>query len=147
MKETERNIFAQGVKSKVKNEEKFRDWIIGTIVNEGKIAGAINFIFCNDSYLLKINKKYLQHDFYTDIVTFNNSDKENEISGDIFISYERVVENAEKLSKSLEDETSRVSIHGILHLIGYKDIESEEIKEMRNKEDQYISQKKFNIIN
>lgn len=147
MKETEINIFTQGIKFKIKNEEKFSDWIIGTIVNEGKIAGAINFIFCNDSYLLKINKKYLQHDFYTDIVTFNNSDKENEISGDIFISYERVVENAEKLSKSLEDETSRVSIHGILHLIGYKDIESEEIKEMRNKEDQYISQKKFNIIN
>lgn len=147
MKETEINIFTQGIKFKIKNEEKFRDWIIGTIVNEGKIAGAINFIFCNDSYLLKINKKYLQHDFYTDIVTFDNSDKENEISGDIFISYERVVENAEKLSKSLEDETSRVSIHGILHLIGYKDIESEEIKEMRNKENQYISQKKFNIIN
>ncbi len=147
MKETEINIFTQGIKFKIKNEEKFSDWIIGTIVNEGKIAGAINFIFCNDSYLLKINKKYLQHDFYTDIVTFDNSDKENEISGDIFISYERVVENAEKLSKSLEDETSRVSIHGILHLIGYKDIESEEIKEMRNKEDQYISQKKFKIIN
>lgn len=147
MKETEINIFTQGIKFKIKNEEKFRNWIIGTIVNEGKIAGTINFIFCNDSYLLKINKKYLQHDFYTDIVTFDNSDKENEISGDIFISYERVVENAEKLSKSLEDEASRVSIHGILHLIGYKDIESEEIKEMRNKEDQYISQKKFNIIN
>lgn len=147
MKETEINIFTQGIKFKIKNEEKFKNWIIETIVNEGKIAGAINFIFCNDSYLLKINKKYLQHDFYTDIVTFNNSDKENEISGDIFISYERVVENAGKLSESLEDETSRVSIHGILHLIGYKDIESEEIKEMRNKEDQYISQKKFNIIN
>ena len=146
MKETEINIFTQGIKFKIKNEEKFKNWIIETIVNEGKIAGAINFIFCNDSYLLKINKKYLQHDFYTDIVTFNNSDKENEISGDIFISYERVVENAGKLSESLEDETSRVSIHGILHLIGYKDIESEEIKEMRNKEDQYISQKKFNII-
>lgn len=147
MKKIEINIFTQGIKFKIKNEEKFRNWIIGTIVNEGKIAGAINFIFCNDSYLLKINKKYLQHDFYTDIVTFNNSDKENEISGDIFISYERVVENAGKLSESLENETSRVSIHGILHLIGYKDIESEEIKEMRNKEDQYISQKKFNIIN
>ena len=92
---------------------------------------------------MEINKKFLQHDFYTDIVTFDNSEKANEISGDIFISYERVIENAVKLSELLEYEISRVTIHGILHLMGYNDSNSKEIEEMRNKEDQYIFQKKF----
>lgn len=147
MKEAEINIFTQGIKFTIEKEKEFKDWIIEVIVNEGKNAGEINFIYCSDKYLLEINKKFLQHDFYTDIVTFDNSEKANEISGDIFISYERVIENAVKLSELLEYEISRVTIHGILHLIGYNDSNSKEIEEMRNKEDQYIFQKKFKFNN
>ncbi|MCD4772050.1 MAG: rRNA maturation RNase YbeY [Bacteroidales bacterium] len=147
MKEAKINIFTQGIKFTIEKEKEFKDWIIEVIVNEGKNTGEINFIYCSDKYLLEINKKFLQHDFYTDIVTFDNSEKANEISGDIFISYERVVENAVKLSELLEYEISRVTIHGILHLIGYNDSNSKEIEEMRNKEDQYIFQKKFKFNN
>ncbi len=147
MKKNTLNIFTQGIQLKIKNKEKFRDWILGIIEKEGKYAGEINFIYCNDNYLLEINKKYLQHDYYTDIVTFDNSEKENEISGDIFISYERVVENAEKILEETENEVSRVSVHGILHLIGYNDTKKEEIEEMRKIEDLYIFQKTFKIIN
>jgi rRNA maturation RNase YbeY len=116
---------------------KTTDWISQTIINEGKTVGEINIIFCNDEYLLKINQEHLTHDYYTDIITFDYSEN-TLISGDLFISKDRVEENAEEYKVSFENELNRVIIHGILHLIGYNDKSELEIKEMRTKENYYL---------
>lgn len=116
---------------------KTTDWISQTIINEGKTVGEINIIFCNDEYLLKINQEHLTHDYYTDIITFDYSEN-TIISGDLFISKDRVEENAEEYKVSFENELNRVIIHGILHLIGYNDKSESEIKEMRTKENYYL---------
>lgn len=113
-------------------------WLEHIILSEGKKMGDINYIFCDDEYLLKINQDYLQHDYYTDIITFDYV-KGKKISGDIFVSVTRVSENAPLLSKSFEEELHRVMAHGVLHLCGYKDKTETEIKEMRSKEDFYLN--------
>ncbi len=105
----------------------------------------IQYIFSNDSYLLGINKKYLQHDYYTDIITFPYTQSPNQIEADIFISIERVRENAENLNLPFDDELLRVIIHGILHLLGMNDHSEEEKLQMRKKEDELIEQYKASI--
>ena len=110
---------------------KLADFILG----EKRVAKEINFIFCNDDYLQKINEKYLQHTDLTDVITFDHSQEENLI-GDIYISTERVRENASKFNSTFKSEIARVMIHGILHLIGYNDkskIEKKGMREMENK--------------
>ena len=99
----------------------------------------VNFIFCSDDYLLSINKQFLKHDYYTDIITFDNSEEANKIESDIFISIERVKENSETEKVSFNEELSRVISHGMLHLVGFKDKSEEESKEMRVQENSYIS--------
>lgn len=96
------------------------NWIKETIRLEEKSIGDISFIFCSDDYLLEVNKKYLTHDYYTDIITFDYVE-DGIISGDIFISIDRVKENAKLFSTSMENELNRVLVHGVLHLLGYKD--------------------------
>lgn len=113
-------------------------WIKDVIANEGKSIGDISFIFCSDSYLLEINKRYLEHDFFTDIITFDYVEEGN-ISGDIFISVERVKENAVLFSKSFENELNRILVHGVLHLIGFKDKSRGEKALMTKKEDYYLN--------
>ena len=113
-------------------------WLEEIILSEGKKLGEINYIFCDDEYLLKINQDYLQHDYYTDIITFD-SVKGKTISGEIFLSLQRIMDNASSLSQNYEVELKRVLAHGILHLCGYKDKTEAEEKEMRNKEDFYIA--------
>lgn len=147
MKEIEITFYNNEIELEIEKKNELIKWIINTINEEGKITGEINYIFCSDKYLIDINKKFLNHNYYTDIIAFDNSDFENEISGDIFISYERVFENATKFSVEIDKEMSRVIIHGILHLIGYKDSIKKDIVEMRKKEDYYISKKSFKIIN
>ncbi|MFH1321043.1 MAG: rRNA maturation RNase YbeY [Bacteroidota bacterium] len=136
-------------------------WIIETVYRENNQAGNINYIFCNDEYLNKLNRKYLKHSTLTDILTFdysekkddgrgtgdeNLNDKKNIITGDIFISIDRVKENAKKYNNKFKDELHRVMIHGILHLLGYNDKTSSEKAIMREKEDFYLSLlKKHNI--
>ncbi len=110
------------------------------ILTEGKKPGDINYIFCDDEYLLQVNKEYLQHDYYTDIITFDYV-KGKTISGDIFVSLPRIFDNAETLSKDFDSEFFRVLAHGILHLCGYKDKTDEEISELRNKEDYYLNKR------
>ena len=110
------------------------------ILTEGKKPGDINYIFCDDEYLLQVNKEYLQHDYYTDIITFDYV-KGKTISGDIFVSLPRIFDNAETLSKDFDSEFFRVLAHGNLHLCGYKDKTDEEISEMRNKEDYYLNKR------
>lgn len=108
------------------------------IKSEQKNKGEITFIFCSDKYLLEINKEYLQHDYYTDVITFDYSEN-NIISGDIFISIDRVKENADTYKVSFENELYRVMLHGVLHLVGYNDKTKEEQKIMRQKEDEYLN--------
>ena len=115
-------------------------WLEDIILTEGKKPGEINYIFCDDEYLLQVNKEYLQHDYYTDIITFDYV-KGKTISGDIFVSLPRIFDNAETLSKDFDSEFFRVLAHGILHLCGYKDKTDEEISEMRNKEDYYLNKR------
>lgn len=146
MKEQGINIFTEGVKFSLTDKNEFDKWINNVIESEGKSAGIINFIFCNDDYLLKLNREFLNHDYFTDIVTFDNSESENEITGDIYISLERVRENALKMSESVDRELSRVVVHGVLHLIGYNDSNKKEIIMMRKKEDQYITKIEYRIL-
>ncbi len=137
------SYFSEETTFVLKEKAHVREWIKNTISNEGFRCGALNFIFCTDEYLLTINKQYLDHDTYTDIVTFDSSEVEDLIEGDIFISIDRVRENALKYSKTERDELHRVIIHGVLHLLGYKDKSDEDEKKMRSKEDEYLSKRKF----
>src|SRR6185312_7511210 len=103
----------------------------------------LNYIFCSDSYLLQINQQYLDHDTYTDIVTFDNSDIAKTITGDIFISIDRIRENASKFGVTEANEVHRVIIHGALHLLGYKDKSPADKKKMTLKEDFYLNKRSF----
>ena len=114
------------------------DWLKNIIISEGKKPGEINYIFCDDEYLLKVNQDYLQHDYYTDIITFDYV-KGRTISGEIFVSLQRISDNASTLSREYEEELRRVLAHGILHLSGYKDKTPEEEQLMRSKEDFYLA--------
>ncbi len=119
------------------NEKGIRQKIIDLIILEGKKEGEISIIFCTDDYLLKINKDFLNHDYYTDIITFNYVSG-NIISGDLFISVERVKENAKAFNVKFIEELERVILHGILHLIGYDDKTTEQKEEIRKKENYYL---------
>jgi rRNA maturation RNase YbeY len=122
----------------VSNPIEKKEWLKNAIQAENKITGEIHYLFCNDAYLLEINSKYLKHNTLTDIITFPNTNNPSVISGDIFISIERVRDNAISLNTDFEEELSRVLIHGILHLIGYDDRTSDEKHQMRAKEDYYL---------
>ncbi|MBP6577053.1 MAG: rRNA maturation RNase YbeY [Chryseobacterium sp.] len=113
-------------------------WLEDLILSENKKPGDINYIFCDDDYLLKVNQDYLDHDYYTDIITFDYV-KGKTISGDIFVSLPRILDNASTLSQDSEKEFRRVLAHGLLHLCGYKDKTEEEESTMRQKEDFYIN--------
>jgi rRNA maturation RNase YbeY len=118
----------------------------GLINKELKLLGDITIILCSDKYLLNINKEYLKHNYYTDIITFNYVEQ-NVISGDLFISIERVKDNSNAYNTSLIVELYRVIFHGVLHLIGYNDKTSDEKQKMREKEDLYLSEVDFREIN
>ena len=111
-------------------------WIEKTIETEGATLGAVSYIFCSDDYLHQMNVEYLNHDTLTDVITFPYND--NPIEGDIFISIDRVKDNAQDLNIAFNDELHRVMIHGVLHLCGYNDETDEQEAEMRQKEDEYL---------
>lgn len=111
----------------------YRLWIREMVQSKSKKIGDVNYIFCDDEYLLSINQQYLQHDTYTDIITFDYCEGDV-LNGDIFISIERVRENAQKFEVSFQEELVRVMAHGILHLCGYKDKKKSEAEEMRKQE-------------
>ncbi len=114
------------------------DWLTQLIIQEGKKAGKINYIFKSDEGLLKVNQDFLKHDYYTDVITFDYV-KGKTISGDIFVSLPRISDNAKSHQKDFNSELHRVLAHGLLHLCGYKDKTSEDQTEMRNKEDFYLN--------
>jgi len=119
-------------------EPVYEKWIQQIIISENKTEGELNFIFCDDEYLLDINQRYLDHDYYTDIISFDYS-LANELHGDIFISIDRVMENASTFNVSFQNELLRVMAHGILHYCGYKDKLEADSQEMRLKENEKIA--------
>ncbi len=123
---------------KLENESEIANWIVRCIVDLGYKVGEINYVFCDDEYLHKLNVEYLNHDTFTDIISFDYT-LGKELSGDIFISIERVKENATKYTQTLDNELNRVIIHGVLHYMGYKDMSDLEKEQMRAKEDECLS--------
>ncbi len=123
----------------LKEKLKHKAWLNEVAKQEGKKILELTYVFCSDEYLLQINQEYLNHDTLTDIVTFDNSEDPKKIEGDIFISIERVRENGNKLGTS-ETELERVMVHGLLHLLGYKDKKKGDKALMTEKEDFYIKQ-------
>jgi len=134
-------FFEEGVSYKLNGKNKVKQWIKDTIAAEGYKLGQLTYIFCLDPYLLQINRQYLEHDTYTDIITFDNSETDKVITGDIFISIDRIHENAIKFNESPVDELHRVIIHGALHLLGYKDKTAAARKKMTEKEDYYLAKR------
>jgi probable rRNA maturation factor len=122
----------------LENESEYSSWISKVIISESKNEGEINFIFCDDDYLLELNQEYLRHDTLTDIISFDYSIG-NELHGDVFISLERVRENADEFSVSFLEELKRVMAHGILHYCGYKDKNEKDEFIMRQKEEEKMA--------
>ncbi|CAM4080431.1 rRNA maturation RNase YbeY [Gillisia hiemivivida] len=120
---------------KLEDEARYASWIENVITSEGRTLEEISYIFCDDEYLLKINIEYLDHDTYTDIITFDYSAGKI-LQGEIYISTDRVRENSETFNVKFEDELRRVLSHGVLHLSGYKDKTEEEATLMRSKEEE-----------
>jgi probable rRNA maturation factor len=133
------SFFAEGITYKFPHPRKSASWIKETIKKEKRKLESLNFIFCSDDYLRKINIQYLNHKTYTDIITFDQSEESKIIQGDIFISIDRVKENALKFEVEFDEEIHRVIIHGVLHLIGYGDKDPSAKTLMRKKEDAYLS--------
>jgi len=136
--ETSIHFHYEEVKFRLSDPTEEKTWVLESIQSESMRCGELNFIFCSDQYLLKINQTYLKHDYYTDVITFNYNQSQV-VAGDIFISIERVMDNARKHATSFINELRRVLMHGVLHLIGYNDKDSDERTEMRAKEDFYLT--------
>jgi rRNA maturation RNase YbeY len=132
-------FFTEDVKFKLAHPVIDRRWINRAIKKEKVVLKEINYIFCSDKYLLSLNQDYLSHDTFTDIITFDYVEKKGELRGEIYISTERVKENAKAFNVDFDMELHRVMIHGVLHLIGYKDKSPAQKKQMRLKEDAYLS--------
>lgn len=123
------------VDAPVMNREVLKKWINGFVGSYGKVVGELYYLFCSDEYLYKMNVEVLRHDFYTDVITFQSNDNDTVLSGEIYISIDRVKENALALGLRYEDELNRVMAHGVLHLMGFKDKTDEDAIMMRQQED------------
>ncbi|TWF44702.1 rRNA maturation RNase YbeY [Chitinophaga polysaccharea] len=126
------------VKDYLKDKRKLKSFLVDLFAAEGQGLKSLHFVFCSDAYLLEINKQFLQHDTYTDIVTFEMGEDPAVTEGEIYISIERVLENAEKFKVSIAQEQHRVIFHGALHLCGFKDKSKKDAALMRSKEDEYL---------
>ncbi len=132
-------FFFEEINFELKEKLNRKRWLKNIATKAGFKIKELNYVFCSDEYLYQINLEYLNHETYTDIITFDNSEKEFDLSGDIFISIDRVNENAKTHNQEIETELSRVLAHGLLHLMGYKDKTKEESTLMRQKEEESIS--------
>lgn len=133
------NFFTEDITYVLKHKTIIKKWVEATIVEEGYKLEELNFILCSDEYLLRINQDFLQHDDYTDVITFDNSEELKTIVGDIFISIDRIKENAANFKSAMLNELCRVIIHGTLHLLGYKDKTKKAKNLMTEKEDFYLA--------
>lgn len=131
------HFFNEDVSYVLKDKMKLKNWVKIIIEQHQKSLGEVNFVFCSDEYLHKMNVEYLQHDTLTDIITFDYCDG-NIVSGDLFISIDRVKDNASDLKIKLTDELHRVMIHGVLHLIGFKDKSQQDAATMRSQEEKSL---------
>ncbi|MCK9399422.1 MAG: rRNA maturation RNase YbeY [Bacteroidales bacterium] len=132
-------FFLEEVSYTLKQKRKIRSWIIKSADNEDYNVGTLNYILTNDDILVQLNKEYLRHFTLTDIITFDLSESAGLLTGDIYISVDRARENAKKFRDSLNNEIKRLMIHGVLHLMGYKDKTRSEREQMRAKEEYYLS--------
>ncbi len=133
------HFFSENIDFSINQPQRIADWIQQVISDENYELSFLNFIFCDDSYLLDVNEQYLQHHDFTDIITFSYSDSPHLVEGDIFISIDRVQENAQLFNISFDTELHRVMVHGVLHLLGYNDKSESEQQTMREKENSYLS--------
>lgn len=132
------NYYFEDTAFKLKAKTKIKNWLKLVAESEVYTLGSVSVIFCSDNYILDINQRFLQHDYFTDIITFDYSEG-SKISGDLFISVDSVKENSIEYGTDFEDELHRVIVHGILHLIGYDDHTDEDVRIMRSKENYYLS--------
>ncbi len=132
-------FFSEEINFELKEKLNRKRWLKNIATKAGFNIKELNYVFCSDEYLYQINLEYLNHETYTDIITFDNSEKEFDLCGDIFISIDRVNENAKTHNQEIETELSRVLAHGLLHLMGYKDKTKEESTLMRQKEEESIN--------
>jgi len=133
-------FFTEGIKFRIREKSKIRSWVKETIECEGYEQGNLNIVLCNAQYLQGLNHKYLKSKLLTDILTFNFSENNQEIDGEIYISVDRVRENAQLFRQTMKEELNRVIIHGVLHLMGYNDHKEAEVVIMRKKEDFYLEE-------
>jgi len=133
------NFFSENKNFKISNKKEIRALLKKICKKENKKISFINYVFCSDNRLLEINKKYLNHTSLTDVVTFNFSTNKKNIEGDVYISIDRVKENAKKYKETFKKELLRIIIHGLLHLIGFLDKTKEEKNTMTLKENEYLS--------
>ncbi len=124
------------------NQRLAKEWIEEFVASYGKKIGELYYLFCSDEYLLEFNRKRMNHDFYTDIVTFPLNDCEEYLSGEFYISIDRIKDNAEQMGKPFKDEFHRVLAHGVLHLIGFKDKTDEDAKMMRSQEEKCLAMRR-----
>ena len=132
------HFFTEEISFALKEKLNRKRWLTKIATNAGFKIKELNYVFCSEEYLYQMNRNYLKHDTYTDIITFDNSEKKDEIEGDIFVSIDRVRENAKTHNQEVETEMNRVLAHGLLHLMGYKDKTKEEAALMRIKEEESI---------
>ena len=133
------NFFSEAIVFRIRKIKLLREWIISTIKNEDYSLDNLNIVFTSDEYLLKINIEHLDHNTLTDIITFEYNEDQEPINSDIFISIDRIKENAKEYNERLLDELHRIIIHGTLHLLGYKDKNKSDKDLMTKKEDYYLS--------
>jgi probable rRNA maturation factor len=131
-------FFSADAKSPAFPRTKLKSFLNALFIKERKQLGELNYVFCSDDYLLDINRRFLSHDYYTDIITFDISESKAEVIGEVYISIDRVKDNAVQLQQTTQRELLRVIIHGALHLCGYKDKTKAQQKVMRQKEDDYL---------
>jgi rRNA maturation RNase YbeY len=132
-------FFSEEINFELKEKLIRKRWLKSIATKAGFNIRELNYVFCSDEYLYRMNLEYLNHDTYTDIITFDNSEKEFDIAGDIFVSIDRVGENAKTQNQKVETELNRVLVHGLLHLMGYKDKTKEESALMRQKEEESMN--------
>ena len=139
MPKTAIKFFSQNTNYNISGKNKLRKWIENAAISENKPISELIYIICDDTYLLNLNETYLNHNTFTDVISFDMSDSNVNIKGEIYISIDRVRENSRKYGETIQDEFHRVMIHGMLHLAGYNDRTENERTEMRLKEDYYLS--------
>jgi probable rRNA maturation factor len=137
------HFFTEDTTYQLRQRSEIRSWLNTVAKKEKYTILELNYIFCSDEYLLQMNNDFLSHDYYTDVITFDNSELKGKIEGDIFISIDRVRDNAKLQQTTLKDELHRVLAHGLLHLTGYKDKTKEESTLMRKKEDTSLALRSF----